>query len=170
MRRYAELQGRLNGEEVGPDRRTYEFNPGEVWEENEFWIDLSWRIDPDGSLGVRQHFESLDRPGTPIGVDEYYGRIFADSVPGLAAEAMAAGVTPLEYMRDHAAFAVPGDEYQPYERPVEPISRRGVQRVATTASTSSPAPRPRGTATPTRSTRSQPSIGDGTPASRSTAS
>ena len=22
-------------------------NPGEVWEENEFWIDLSWRIDPD---------------------------------------------------------------------------------------------------------------------------
>ena len=23
-------------------------NPGEVWEENEFWIELSWRIDPDG--------------------------------------------------------------------------------------------------------------------------
>ena len=79
MRRYAELQG----EEVGPDRRTFEFNGringGEVWEENEFWVDLSWRIDPDGSLGIRQHFESIDRPGTPIGVDEYYGRIFADA-------------------------------------------------------------------------------------------
>ncbi|MCB0680824.1 MAG: molybdopterin-dependent oxidoreductase, partial [Saprospiraceae bacterium] len=30
---------------------TYEVNPGEVWEEDEFWIELSWRIDPDGSLG-----------------------------------------------------------------------------------------------------------------------
>ncbi len=30
---------------------TYEANPGEVWEEGEFWIELSWRADPDGSLG-----------------------------------------------------------------------------------------------------------------------
>ena len=29
-------------------RDTREVNPGEVWEENELWIDLSWRIDPDG--------------------------------------------------------------------------------------------------------------------------
>ena len=29
-------------------------NPGEVWEEDEFWIELSWRIDPDGSLGIRK--------------------------------------------------------------------------------------------------------------------
>ena len=29
---------------------TYEANPGEVWEEDEFWTELSWRIDPDGSL------------------------------------------------------------------------------------------------------------------------
>ena len=35
-----------------------EANPGEVWEEDEFWIELSWRIDPDGSLGVREHFNS----------------------------------------------------------------------------------------------------------------
>ncbi|WP_291415829.1 molybdopterin-dependent oxidoreductase [Actinophytocola sp.] len=28
-------------------------NPGEVWEENEFWFELSWRIDPDGELGIR---------------------------------------------------------------------------------------------------------------------
>ncbi len=40
-----------------------ESNPGEVWEENEFWFELSWRIDPDGSLGIRQYFESPDRPG-----------------------------------------------------------------------------------------------------------
>ena len=54
MRRYAEIKG----EDVGPERRTHEYNRGEVWEENEFWIDLSWRIDPDGSLGIRQWFES----------------------------------------------------------------------------------------------------------------
>ena len=118
MRRYAEL----TGADVDADSRTHEFNVGEVWEENEFWIDLSWRIDPDGSLGIRQYFESIDRPGTPMGIDEYYGRIFADSVPGLAADAEAAGQTPLEFMRDRAAYAVPGDTYQPYERAVDPAA------------------------------------------------
>ncbi len=117
-RRYAELEARREGGGLGPDARTRDHNPGEVWEENEFWIDLSWRIDPDGSLGIRQWFESSDRPGTPIGVDEYYGRIFADNVPGLADAAAGAGQTPLEYMRDRAAFAVPGDPYEPYEREV----------------------------------------------------
>ena len=42
---------------------TREVNPGEVWEENEFWIELSWRIDPDGALGIRKHFESQRAPG-----------------------------------------------------------------------------------------------------------
>jgi anaerobic selenocysteine-containing dehydrogenase len=37
--------------------RTAETNPGEVWEEDEFWIELSWRIDPDGSLGIRRFYE-----------------------------------------------------------------------------------------------------------------
>lgn len=45
---------RLAREKLGqPVRYTYEANPGEVWEENEFWFELSWRIDPDGSLGIR---------------------------------------------------------------------------------------------------------------------
>ena len=111
MRRYAEIRG----EEIGPDSRTHEFNPGEVWEENEFWIDLSWRIDPDGSRGIRKWFESDERPGTPISVDEYYTTMF-ESVPGLAEAAAAAGKTPLEYMRDTGAFAIPGDVITPYER------------------------------------------------------
>jgi len=42
---------------------TYEANPGEVWEENEWWIQVSARMDPDGSLGIRQWFESPYRPG-----------------------------------------------------------------------------------------------------------
>ena len=113
MRRYAELRG----DDVGPDRRTHEFNHGEVWEENEFWIDLSWRIDPDGSLGIRRFFESAERPGRPVGVDEYYTRLF-DGVPGLSDAAAEAGQSTLEFMRDRAAFAVPGDMITPYERPV----------------------------------------------------
>ncbi|HET9740530.1 MAG TPA: molybdopterin-dependent oxidoreductase, partial [Solirubrobacteraceae bacterium] len=57
-------------------RDTREVNPGEVWEENEFWIELSWRIDPDGSLGIRRHHESRERPGEKLGVDEYYAWMF----------------------------------------------------------------------------------------------
>src|SRR5690606_37756556 len=45
------------GEVVSDTRHV---NPGEVWEENQFWIELSWRIDPDGSLGIRKHFESRE--------------------------------------------------------------------------------------------------------------
>ena len=63
---------------------THESNPGEVWEENEFWIALSWKIDPDGSLGIRKFFESPYRPGEQITVDEYYGWMFENSVPGPA--------------------------------------------------------------------------------------
>jgi anaerobic selenocysteine-containing dehydrogenase len=49
---------------------TWQANPGEVWEEDEFWISLSWRVDPDGSLGIRKWFESPYRKGVQIGVDE----------------------------------------------------------------------------------------------------
>jgi anaerobic selenocysteine-containing dehydrogenase len=51
---------------------TYQANPGEVWEENEWWIELSAQMDPDGKLGVRQWFESPYRPGEIITIDEYY--------------------------------------------------------------------------------------------------
>lgn len=60
---------RRNGK---PFTFTYEVNPGEVWEEDEFWIELSWRIDPDGSLGIRDHFKSPYRKEEKITVDEYY--------------------------------------------------------------------------------------------------
>ena len=84
----------------------WELLPGEVWEENEFWIDLSWRIDPDGAMGIRQYFESRQDPGTKLTVDEYYGWMFANSVPGLPEKAMAEGRTPLEYMRRYGAFEI----------------------------------------------------------------
>jgi len=95
---------------------TYEANPGEVWEENEFWIELSWRIDPDGSLGIRQYFESPYRPGQKITIEEYYRWIFENSVPGLPEAAAKEGLTPMEYMRRYGAFQITTDVYEQHEK------------------------------------------------------
>jgi anaerobic selenocysteine-containing dehydrogenase len=89
-----------------PVELTYQVNPGEVWEEEELFLELSWRIDPDGSLGVRRHFESPYRPGQKLRIDEHYRWIFESSVPGLPEAAAAEGLTPLEYMRRYGAFEV----------------------------------------------------------------
>jgi anaerobic selenocysteine-containing dehydrogenase len=98
---------------------TYEANPGEVWEEGEFWIELSWRLDPDGSLGIRQYYESPYRPGEKITLREYYRWMFEHSVPGLPEKAAAKGLTPLEYMRRHGAVEIAGDVYDLHEQAVE---------------------------------------------------
>ncbi len=99
-----------------PVEFTYEANPGQVWEEDEFWLQLSWRIDPDGSLGIRQHFESPYRPGECITIDEYYQWIFENSVPGLPEAAAKAGLSPLAYMRTYGSFEVTKENYAPYEK------------------------------------------------------
>jgi len=104
------------GRTISDSRET---NPGEVWEENEFWIELSWRIDPDGSLGIRQWFEAPDRPGEKRTVDDYYGWIFEHSVPGLPEAASAEGLTPLAYMRKYGAFEIEHDVYGRHDDPVE---------------------------------------------------
>ena len=85
---------------------TRQANPGEVWEENELWIELTWRVDPDGSLGLRRFFESEREPGAKLSVDEYYGWIFEHSVPGLPERAAEESLTPLQYMRRYGAFEV----------------------------------------------------------------
>src|SRR5262245_12892248 len=97
---------------------TWQTNPGEVWEEDEFWIALSWKVDPDGSLGIRKHFESPYRPGERITISEYYQWIFENSVPGLPAAAKREGLSPLEYMRTHGCFLVQDQIYKTHEAPV----------------------------------------------------
>lgn len=99
---------------------TRQVNPGEVWEENEFWIDLSWRIDPDGTLGIRQYHESKAAPGTKLTVDEYYGWMFEHSVPGLPERAATEGLTPLEWMRRYGSYEVTRGQGALYMHPVDP--------------------------------------------------
>jgi anaerobic selenocysteine-containing dehydrogenase len=99
-------------------KHTYEANPGEVWEEAEFWIELSAAMDPDGSLGVRQWFESPYRPGEIININEYWQWLFEHSVPGLPEVAEKEGLTPLAYMRKYGAFEVTNTNFTPYEKEI----------------------------------------------------
>ena len=103
LREYA----RRDGREV---KFTHEVNPGEVWEEDEFWIELSWKIDPDESLGIRDHFKSPYRQGEKINIDEYYQYIF-ENVPGLPETAQNENLSPLEYMRKYGAFEIESSSY-----------------------------------------------------------
>jgi len=116
---------RRQGKEV---EFTYQANPGEVWEEDEFWIELSWRIDPDGSLGVRHHFESPYRPGEKLQIEEYYRWIFENAVPGLPEKAAQEGLSPLAYMRRYGAFQIPRDTYYRHERRLSPQELAGSER------------------------------------------
>ncbi len=109
LREHARLEGR-------PVELTRDANPGEVWEEAEFWIALAHRIDPDGSRGIRKYYESKERPGEPVSVDEYFGDIFENSVPGLPEAAAQEGTDPLGYMRKYGAFAVPYGGQERYEK------------------------------------------------------
>ena len=101
-------------------------NPGEVWEEAEFWVALTREIDPDGARGIFQYFESKQKPGTPVTLDEYFADIFDNSVPGLPEAARDAGLAPLEYMRRYGAFAVRYAGQRRYEKSVA-LNEPGVE-------------------------------------------
>jgi len=110
------------GERVADTRHT---NPGEVWEENEFWLELSWRIDPDGSLGIKEFVASETRPGERLTTDEYYGWIFENSVPGLPDAAEAEGLSPLGFMRKYGVFEVARDVGPLHQAEVPPDELEG---------------------------------------------
>ncbi len=100
---------------------------GEVWEEDEFWIELSWRVDPDGSLGIRKYFESPYRPGEKLRIGEYYRWIFENSVPGLPQAAAKEGLPPYDYMRKYGAFLVEENVYNTHARPLTSQEAQGSQ-------------------------------------------
>lgn len=127
-----------------PVHRTYEANPGQVWEETEFWIDLSWEIDPDGALGIRSYFESPCRPGERITVDEYFGWMFEHSVPGLPEAAAKEGLTPLQYMRKYGAFEIRQGALAEYDRALTPdeMAEAEIDEATGIVYTRAPAPPP----------------------------
>jgi anaerobic selenocysteine-containing dehydrogenase len=98
---------------------------GQVWEEDEFWIELSWRIDPDGALGIRKYFESPYRQGQKLRIEELYRWMFEHSVPGLPEAAAREGLTPLEYMRRYGAFLIEENVYRHHEQPLKPAEMDG---------------------------------------------
>jgi anaerobic selenocysteine-containing dehydrogenase len=108
-----------------PADTTKDANPGEVWEEAEFWIALSWKIDPDGALGIRPYFESPYRPGEPMTMDDYFGWMFEHSVPGLPEAAAREAMTPLDYMRKYGVFKV--DEVAYSKAHEQPVDEGGVE-------------------------------------------
>ncbi|MDH3785554.1 MAG: molybdopterin-dependent oxidoreductase, partial [Acidobacteriota bacterium] len=108
LRQFHRLEGRGSSQ-------SHETNPGEVWEEIEFWIALTFRIDPDGSRGIRRWYESKKNPGEPISVEEYFSDIFENQVPGLPEAAGSEGRTPLEFMQRYGAYEVPYGGQQRYE-------------------------------------------------------
>jgi anaerobic selenocysteine-containing dehydrogenase len=91
---------------------------GEVWEEDEFWIELSWRIDPDGAMGIRKYFESPYQTAQKLTVEAYYRWIFENSVPGLPEAAAKEGLAPLEYMRKYGSFLIDEGQYAAHEKKI----------------------------------------------------
>jgi anaerobic selenocysteine-containing dehydrogenase len=126
------------GENITDSRQV---NPGEVWEENEWWIELSWRIDPDGGLGIRQYHESRANPGRKLTVDEYYGWMFENSVPGLPERAAQENLTPLEYMRRYGVFEIARGMGAVHEDPV-PAQELTDSRVTASGRVYTAAPKP----------------------------
>src|SRR5258707_466936 len=100
---------------------------GQVWEEDEFRIELSWRVDPDGSLGIRKYFESPYRSGEKLRIDEYYRWIFENSVPGLPEAAALEGLTPYAYMRKYGAFLVEENVYLSHEQAAKEQDVQGAE-------------------------------------------
>ncbi len=98
---------------------------GEVWEEDEFWIELSWRIDPSGDLGIRRYFESPYRAGQKLTVAEFYRWIFEHSVPGLPEAAAREGLDPLAYMRKYGAFLIEEGTYHSHEQRLSSVQLEG---------------------------------------------
>jgi anaerobic selenocysteine-containing dehydrogenase len=105
---------------------------GEVWEEDEFWIELSWRIDPDGVLGIRQYFESPYQAGQKLTVAEFYRWIFEHSVPGLPQAAAREGLDPLAYMRKYGAFLIEEGGYHAHDQRLSELQLAGAATDAQT--------------------------------------
>ncbi len=95
---------------------------GEIWEENEWWINLAFYIDPDNSLGIRQYWESKRNPGFPVTIHEYYDAAFSN-LPNLVKTAKAlyprSEFPVYEFMRDRGTWEEESNIFDAQERVVK---------------------------------------------------
>lgn len=98
---------------------------GEIWEEVEFWANIMvHHIDPDGTLGIKDHWASKEDPSRCVTIAEWYQAAF-DNLPKLKA---AAAENPkyanskypnYEMMRDMGTWLEEKDIYSPNARELE---------------------------------------------------
>ncbi len=119
-------QEKMGWKPSNPNRGTLEAHMraglGEVWEENEFWIDLVFNhVDPDGKLGIKQYWESKRNPGKPVTIAEYYDAAFG-TLPNLKKAALAAypkaDLPVYEFMRDRGTWTEETEIFHLESRPV----------------------------------------------------
>lgn len=91
-------------------------NPGQVWDEIEWWMALAWKVDPGGEWGIRESSESRQFPGERLRVDELLGAALERGVPELGEAAVMEGGSALHYMRRRGAFQVDGSQGPVHER------------------------------------------------------
>lgn len=102
-------------------------NPGQVWEEDEWWIALAWKIDPSGQWGIRDAFESRMAPGERLRIDELYGQTAERGVPELGEASVFEGGNALQFLRRRGAFQVEGAQGPLHERVVREESLENVR-------------------------------------------
>ena len=80
---------------------------------------------PDGSMGIRKHFESPYRKGEKITIEEYYQYVF-ERVKGLPEVAKAEGLSELQYMSKYGAFEIEkGESYKKNENAISDEQMNG---------------------------------------------
>lgn len=99
---------------------TRKCNPGQVWEDDELWTALTWRIDQTGAWGLRDAHTSHTHTGEPMGPDEYYAHLLDHNVPGLAEQAALQGLSALELMRRRGVHVLPPRPPGRYDEPLAP--------------------------------------------------
>ena len=101
-----------------------------MWEEDEFWIELSWQIDPTGNRDPARF-----RKPVSARRKNHRRRIlslhFRELCARLARAATEKGLDPLQYMRKYGAFEITRDVYKQNEKPVARADLAGSKVEAT---------------------------------------
>lgn len=121
---------KMGWQPTDPTRATLEAHMkaglGEIWEETEFWPNMMVHyIDPDGSLGIRDHWASKEDPTRAVTMAEWYNAAFAhahhlkhvaDNDPKYASSKY----PYYEMLRDRGTWLEEDNVFRPQERAIVP--------------------------------------------------